>query len=176
MSCRLAPFTGPKPRAVSASPQVGRSRRHGYRAARAAFRHHAASEMSSAFLSRPGSTLGSRVVELAEGECILLAPAARVRIDDRAVLWNGTKLAALSLVFVEEPLVPWPQPVAEPRAGESVTELQRRGLAARERRALHASALRLLARETRVVNEPERAAQLACSAALALERLELAGV
>lgn len=132
--------------------------------------------MSSAFLSRPGSTLGSRVVELAEGECILLAPAARVRIDDRAVLWNGTKLDALSLLFVEEPLVPWPQPVADPRAGESVTELQRRGLAARERRALHASALRLLAREIRVVNEPERAAQLACSAALALERLELAGV
>lgn len=136
--------------------------------------------MSSAFLFRPGSMLGPRVVELARcedlGECILLAPAARVRIDDRAVLWNGTKLDALSLLFVEEPLVPWPQPVAEPRAGEPVTELQRRGLAARERRALHVSALRLLARETRVVNEPERAAQLACSAALALERLEFAGV
>lgn len=132
--------------------------------------------MTSAFLSRPGSMLGPRVVGLAEGECVLLAPAARVRVDDRAVLWNGTKLDALSLVFVEEPLIPWPQPAAEPRAGEPVTELQRRGLAARERRALHVSALRLLARATRVVNEPERAAQLACSAALALERLELAGV
>ena len=132
--------------------------------------------MSSAFLCRPGSTLGARVVELLDGECTLLAPAARVRIDDRSVLWNGTRLDGLALLLVEEPLVPWPQPTAEPRAGEPLAELQRRGYAARERRALHVSALRLLARETRVVNDPARAAQLACSAALALERLELGGV
>src|SRR5262245_26418886 len=132
--------------------------------------------MSSAFLSRPGSTLGARVVGLVDGECVLLAPAERVRIDDRAVLWNGTRLDGLALVFVEQPLVAWPQPAAEPRAGEPAAELQRRGIAARERRALHVSALHLLARATRVANPPERAAELASSAALALERLELGGV
>ncbi len=132
--------------------------------------------MSSAFLSRPGSTLGQRVVELVDDECFLLEPAARVRIEDRAVLWNGTRLDSLSTLLVEAPLVPWPQPAAEPRAGEPVAELQRRGFAVRERRALHVSALRLLAGRVRVANDPERAAELAYSAALALERLELAKV
>lgn len=130
--------------------------------------------MSFAFLSRPESTLGERVVALVEDECFLLAPAARVRVEDRAVLWNGTRLDTLAALLVEAPLVPWPQPAGEPRAGEPGVELQRRSFAARERRALHVSALRLLAGRVRVHNEPERAIELACSAALALERLELA--
>mgnify|MGYP001156638291 CR=1 FL=1 len=132
--------------------------------------------MSSAFLPRPGSSLGERVVGFVEGECFLLDHAARVRIEDRSVLWNGVRLDTLSALLVEAPLVPWPQPVAEPRPGESAAELQRRGFAARERRALRVSALRLLVGRVRVANDPERAAELAYSAALALERLELAKV
>lgn len=132
--------------------------------------------MSSAFLSRPGSTLGERVSALVEGECFLLESSARVRIADRAVHWNGTRLDTLSALVVEAPLVPWPQPAAELRPGEAATELQRRGFAARERRALRVSALRVLAGRVRVANEPEHATELAYSAALALERLERAGV
>jgi hypothetical protein len=132
--------------------------------------------MRSAFLSRPGSTLAARVRELVRGACAFPGPPERVQIEDRSVLWNGVRLDGLEALFVEAPLVAWPQPAAEPIAGEPEGELERRGFAARERRSLHVSALRVVAQSVRVANDPARAAELAASTPLALERLELAGV
>jgi hypothetical protein len=130
--------------------------------------------MSFAFLPRPGSTLGERVAGLVTGECFLLAPEARVRVEDRRVLWGGKRLDTLSALVLEAPPAPWPQPVAEARPGESAEEHQRRGLAARERRALRVAALRQVTDRVRVANDPGHATEFDYSAALALERLELA--
>lgn len=151
-----------------------------------------------AFLARSGSKLGERVaarisdwaarVDGANGAngggeggehaecCVLPTDAPSVRVDDRAVTWNDVRLDRLDAVLVEAPLCAWPQPVADGREGESASSLQRRGMAQRERVALHVAALRLLARHVRVANDPERAAELAMSPALALDRLATAGV
>lgn len=90
--------------------------------------------------------------------------------------WNGVELAELSALIVESPLVAWPQPIAVPQAGEPEELVQRRGIAARERRALHVSALRIAARHVPTANDPTVAADLAMVGALALERLARAGV
>ncbi|MCK6445307.1 MAG: hypothetical protein L6Q99_02850 [Planctomycetes bacterium] len=131
----------------------------------------------SALLIRSGSTLGERVAASVRGECVLLDTASpRVHVAGGAVTWNGVRLDRLGACIVETPFCPWPQPVAEPRAGEPAPEMQRRGMAARERTALHVAALRLAAKRVRFANDPTRAAELAMAPALALERLANAGV
>lgn len=92
------------------------------------------------------------------------------------MIWGGHRLDRLDALILEAPVVSWPQPRAEGRPGELGEELQRRGMALRERGALHAAALRMLAGHVRSANHPTRAAELAMSPALALERLAAAGV
>jgi hypothetical protein len=131
----------------------------------------------TAFLALPESTLGERVAARSRGECAVLPLSEpRVRVEGGEVVWHGVRLDRLSAVCVEAPLCPWPQPIAEARAGDAPTDVQRRGMAHRERNALHVAALRLVARSVRVANEPTHAAELAMSPALALDRLAVAGV
>lgn len=133
--------------------------------------------LQSALLIRSGSTLGERVAASVRGECVLLDSASpRVRVDAGDVTWNGVRLDRLDACVVETPFYPWPQPIAEPRAGEPAAEMQRRGMAQRERTALHVAALRLAAKRVRFANDPTRAAELAMAPALAFERLAAAGV
>jgi hypothetical protein len=133
--------------------------------------------MRTAFLARPGSPLAERVALRSKSDCSILDGAdPRVVVDGERVLWNETELDGVSALIVESPWIAWPQPVAEGRDGESVEALQRRGIAQRERRALHVSALRIVARRARIANEPALAADLAMTAALALERLAVSRV
>jgi hypothetical protein len=133
--------------------------------------------MRTAFLARPGSPLAERVALRSTSDCTILDGAdPRVVVDGESVLWNGTDLGARNALVVEAPWISWPQPIAEAREGETAEALQRRGIAQRERRALHVAALRIAARRMPIANDPALAADLAMSAPLALERLGVARV
>lgn len=133
--------------------------------------------MSVAVLAASGSDLATRVAARLGAECRVLAlDEARVSIHGDALRWNGVALDELAAFALETPLIPWPQPIAEGQPGELESDVQRRAIARRERRALHVSALRIAAQRKPVANDPTRAADLALSSALALERLSRAGV
>ncbi|MCC7011662.1 MAG: hypothetical protein IT454_03785 [Planctomycetes bacterium] len=132
---------------------------------------------SLGFLGRSDSTLGERVTGHLSGACQLLPLTdARVRVDASDVHWCGVRLDTLAALLIEAPLIAWPQPIAEGLAGETASDTQRRGLAFRERRALHVSALRRVATRVPTANDPARAALFAQAPALALERLSIAGI
>jgi len=121
--------------------------------------------------------LGERVAARTDGRCtVLSAVNPQVIVAAQRVRWNGVELTGLDALIVEAPWISWPQPIAEGRAGEPAVDMQRRGIAQRERRALHVAALRIARSRIRVINDPERAADLAMCSALALERLAAAGV
>lgn len=133
--------------------------------------------MKTAVLGVAGSELAERVAARASVPCLPLHDASvRVAVRGSSVQWNGVALEELSALVVERPLVAWPQPITVPQAGEAEELVQRRGIAARERRALHVSALRIAASRVPTANDPAVAADLAMVSALALERLSRAGV
>lgn len=135
--------------------------------------------MKTAVLGVAGSELAERVAARSSLPCLQISAdsaRARVRVRGASVRWNEVALDELSALVVEAPWIPWPQPITVPQAGETAELVQRRGIAARERRALHVSALRIAARRVPTANDPTVAADLAMASALALERLAQAGV
>lgn len=91
------------------------------------------------------------------------------------VIWEGTDLLQVGAILVEAPLFPWPQPQMptempfEPPAPEARLSPER------EARSLALSAL-WIASENRPVWNPPGAGHLAASPAVALDRLERAGL
>lgn len=131
------------------------------------------------FLSNADSGLGERVLAHVSGEAHLIpSTASPLVVDGGEVTWGGVRFLPGTTLFVESPLYPWPQP-APPTArdvGVPAEEERERSLRARDARALVVSAVRILARDCRVLNDPVIAADLSASPALALERLACAGL
>ncbi len=133
--------------------------------------------MTVAILAAKDSSLAAHVAARLGAECrVLELEGARVSIRGESVSWGGVALDECEALALEKPLIPWPQPIAAAAPGELESVVQRRAIAQRERSALHISAVRIAALGRPVANEPTRAADLALSSALALERLARAGV
>jgi hypothetical protein len=119
------------------------------------------------------SALGQRVADAARDRglsCAALSLDAallgrRVTVRPGEVLWEGTNLLEAGAILVEAPLFPWPQPVLP--IGKAGAE--------REGRSLALSALLAAAEVRPVWNRPE-AGHFAASPAVALDRLEAAGI
>ena len=142
-----------------------------------------AMKQNYAILRTPGSPFGESLVSRldergARGTVLDLDAPLRgepVTVRPGSVLWQEIDLVNAAAVFVERPVFPWPQP-------RSIAGLIRDGVpdqdkvgAEREARSLIASAIPAAAVSGRLVNPPV-AAHLAASPAIALDRLESAGL
>ncbi len=136
-----------------------------------------------AYLGLDESGFGPRVVEAAKTRgmtCVSLsldAPLLNrpVTVGPGEVVWEGTDLLGVGAIVVEAPLFAWPQPqMPEVLAFEPPVPPSRIS-PEREARALATSAL-WIASEGRLVWNPPGAARLAASPAIALDRLDHAGL
>ena len=128
----------------------------------------------------PESPFGARFAEAVRSLGIAAETASidatieggTVTVRSDAVLWERIPLLEAVAVVVEAPLFPWPQPLgAAPRGAGAPLPFA----VEREARSLALSALSLVA-ETRPVWNRPAAAHLAASRAVALARLETAGI
>jgi hypothetical protein len=137
---------------------------------------------SVVFLAVPGSLFAERFEEAAAAArtstavLSLDAPldGGGVTIGPGSVRWEGVELIEAGAIVIETPLFAWPQPRSYSSAPSETGALRRFVAADREARALAISALSIVA-ERRPVWNPPRAAFLAASAAIPLDRLEAAG-
>ncbi len=130
----------------------------------------------------PESPFGARFAEAVRSLGIAAETASidatieggTVTVRPDAVLWEKIPLLDAVAVVVEAPLFPWPQPLgAAPRGAGGAAPLP--FAVEREARSLALSALSLVAESRPVWNRPA-AAHLAASRAVALARLETAGI
>jgi hypothetical protein len=138
---------------------------------------------SLAYLGLDEFGFGRRVVEAAKARgmsCVVLSLDAPLRnrpvtIGPGEVVWEGTDLLGVGAIVVESPLFPWPQPQLPEVLSFEPPVPGARISPEREARALATSAL-WIASEGRLVWNPPGSACLAASPAIALDRLDHAGL